>query len=116
MNKVIIKNITKQNIIAENGNITSGFYDRFKGLMGKKEIKHDEALIIKPCNSIHMFFMKFSIDVIFIDKNDRVCEMIKNIKPWKVSKIIKEAKYVIELKSDKINNHNIEIGDLISYN
>lgn len=116
MKKVILKNITKKNIIAENGNITSNFYDRFKGLLGKKEIKNDEALIIKPCNSIHMFFMKFSIDVIFIDKNDRVCEMIKNIKPWKVSKIIKEAKYVIELKSGKIEEHNIEIGDLISYN
>jgi len=116
LKKVIIENITKENIIAENGNITTSFYDRFKGLLGRKEIKHDEALIIIPCNSIHMFFMKFPIDVIFIDKNDRVCEIIQNIEPWRVSKIIKEAKYVIELKTGKIEKVNIEIGDLICYN
>lgn len=80
--------------------------------MGKKELKDSEGLYINKCNSIHMFFMKFSIDVIFLDKNKKVCEII-TIKPWRISKIIKDAVDVVELKEGSANDNNIEIGDLL---
>ena len=115
MNSVIIKNISKGNTISENGYITTSFLERLKGLLGKKELKENECLIISPCNSIHMFFMKFEIDVLFIDKNNKVCHLINEFKPWKISKVIKESKYVIELKSKTIASKNIKLGDEVKY-
>ena len=113
MKSVIIKNISKNNIISKDGYITTSFYERFKGLLGKKGLQQQESLIISPCNSIHMFFMKFEIDVLFIDENNKVCYLIESFKTWKMSKVIKNSKYVIELKSKTIYSKNIEVGDKI---
>ena len=49
--------------------IANNFFKRFLGLMGKKKLPGGEGLLIAPCKSIHMCFMRFSIDAIFIDKN-----------------------------------------------
>lgn len=113
MKKVEIINVTKENIICSDGALANSFFSRLKGLIGKNELKINEGLCILPCKSVHTFFMKFSIDVIFVDKNGIVCKIAKNLKPYKISKYISKAQYVIELSSGMCNRFKIEIGDII---
>ena len=108
-----ITNISKNTIIGSNINIANTFYKRLIGLMFKKSINKDEGLLISPCNSIHMFFMKFSIDVIFIDKNDKILYVLEDFKPWRISKIVLGSKYVLELPPKTIKNTLTTIGDII---
>lgn len=103
----------KNKILFNNATITTNFFDRFIGLMGKRYIEDNEAFCIKPCNSIHMFFMRFSIDVIFLDSSNKVIEYIENLKPWQVSKIVKSSKMVIEMPCYSIKKKNIQINDTI---
>ena len=58
--------------------VADTFLKRLMGYMFRKE-PHHEALMIKPCNSIHTFFMKFNIDVIFVNKNMEVIKNVENL-------------------------------------
>ena len=100
-------------ILFENATITTSFYDRFIGLMGKKKIEANEALCLRPCNSIHTLFMRFSIDVIFIDLSNKVIGLIENLKPWKLTKTVKTGVMVIEMPSGSIKDKNIKLNDTI---
>jgi uncharacterized membrane protein (UPF0127 family) len=89
------------------------FYARFRGLMGRPSIPENTGLMIKPCNSIHCFFMKFPIDVIFLDKEDQVLYIAENMKPRSISPVVKRAKYVVEANASTLTG-NIMIGDRVN--
>jgi uncharacterized membrane protein (UPF0127 family) len=68
------------------------FYKSFKGLMLKKNIDKKYCYILKT-QGIHTFFMKFSIDVVYLNKNKEVIKIIKNMKPRKIGPLLNECKY-----------------------
>lgn len=81
------------------------FYTRFKGFMGKTNINH--ALLFNHCNSVHTFFMKENIDIIFCNKENIIVSYFKNISPNKVILPQKHATKTIELPP---NYYSLEIG------
>ena len=87
------------------------FFKRFKGLMLKKDI--DYALIFTNMkgSSIHTHFMRFEIDVYFLDENKVVFEKT-TLKPWKFYRPEKQAKFILETKKDVLK---IEIGDKLDF-
>lgn len=58
------------------------FWQRTRGLIGAKTLEPDEGLLIDRCNCIHTFFMSFAIDATFLDKNNQVVKIVRNIPPW----------------------------------
>ena len=58
------------------------FLKRFTGLMGKAHLPPGTGLLLYPCNSIHMMFMRFPIDAIFFDRNYRILKITHSLKPW----------------------------------
>ena len=110
---MVIKNLSKDTVISSNCGTANTFIRRFLGLMGKAGLSHGQGLIITPCNSIHMFFMKFPIDAIFIDKNNKVLLVLENFKPWHISRIVFNAYSVIELPTGTIKATNTSINDIL---
>lgn len=94
-------------LILENVLLADRFFFRLKGLMGKDKLEDDEGLLIRPCNSIHTFFMKFNLDVAFIDESFEVLEIYRDLAPNKLSKIYKDSKFVLEAKPGSLSNVNI---------
>lgn len=86
---------------------------RMKGLLGKSELPIGEALWIKPCISIHTFFMKFPIDVLFLDKTNQVIAIIKNMLPNRLTRLYPKASSVFELPAGMIEATSTEVGDKI---
>jgi hypothetical protein len=84
-----------------------------KGLLGKKELPQGEALWIKPCFSVHTFFMKFSIDVIFLNKKNQVIAAVRNLKPNRITRLYPQSLSVLELPTGTIDDTNTAIGDKI---
>ena len=89
-------------------------YRRFMGLMGKRELKDGVGLYLKPCSSIHMFFMRFPIDVAFVDKDNRVVRLYHGLRPWRMSRIVRQAKAAIELPSGALAQAGVGVGDLLT--
>ena len=104
-------NQTKNTILAEDIYFADTPFKRLKGLLGRKNLNRGEALIIKPCNSIHTFFMRFPIDVLFLDRNNQAVQIIPSLKPFRLTRIYFKANLVIELPSGTINATNTHIGD-----
>ena len=73
--------------LISNLEIADTFFSRLKGLLGKSSIPRDSGLFLVPCGSIHMFFMKFPIDVFFLGKLSggfKILKIVKNLAPWKL--------------------------------
>jgi uncharacterized protein len=91
--------------------IADTFIKRLTGFMFKKE-PHYEAIMIKPCNSIHTFFMKFQIDVLFVNEEMVVIKKIEALKNKKIIMPIKHCATIIEATAGKFKN--IKIGEKIT--
>ena len=83
------------------------FFKRFKGLMGKKDFEDTLLFTNLTDSSIHTMFMRFEIDIYFIDKNKIIYDKV-SLKPWKFYKPKKRAAYILETKKNKLK---LEIGD-----
>ena len=107
---MIVINKRNNQTIAENVKLADSFYDRLMGVMFIKEMKGMDGLLLSPSNSIHNFFVRFALDVIFIDRNDKVVKVIRNFKPWRMTRIYFTATKVLELPAGKLID-DIEVGD-----
>ena len=104
-------NQTKHTILAEDVSLADTPLKRIKGLLGRKDFQRGQALIIKPCNCIHTLFMRFPIDVLFVDGNYQVRQTLSSLKPFRLTKIYFKAKLVIELPSGTIKDSLTSVGD-----
>jgi uncharacterized membrane protein (UPF0127 family) len=101
-NSAVIKNVKKADT----------FMSRLIGLLNKNSIGFDEGLLLIRCTSIHCFFMKFTIDVVYLSKDMEVL-YIETVKPWKIGKIVKNCAHVLELHEGAAKN--ISVGDIIVF-
>ncbi|MEW6170047.1 MAG: DUF192 domain-containing protein [Candidatus Omnitrophota bacterium] len=108
-----IINLTKNTTLAEEVEIAKTIWQRGKGLLGRKTLGQGKALVLWPCDSIHTFFMQFAIDVIFVDKENRIISVYENLKPFRVTRIYFKAKFAIELPIGTIATSSTKIGDTL---
>ncbi|EQC46829.1 DUF192 domain-containing protein [Bacteriovorax sp. Seq25_V] len=97
-------------LIAEKIKIADSFFARLIGLMFKGPLVEFDSLLIKKCNSIHTFFMKYPIDVVFMNKNFKVVRVYRNIKPWRMTRIVFGATQVIEFEAGKLKG-DLKVGE-----
>jgi len=83
---------------------------RLKGLMGKKAIGPQEGLLIRPCGQVHMLFMKFPLDIIFLSKELEVLRLL-SLPPWRISPYVRGACCVIEVAAGTATAHQVKVGD-----
>jgi uncharacterized membrane protein (UPF0127 family) len=92
---------------------TETIFERMRGLLGATGLAPNRGLWINSCNSIHSFFMAFSIDVVYLDKNNTVLRIIKDMRPWRVNACW-SAQSVIELGQGQVDLLGIQPGDNVN--
>lgn len=100
-------------IVADRAAVAESFRSRLRGLIGRKELPAGEALILPACRMVHMFLMRFPIDVIFCSADHRVLHISKNLRPWEISKYVPGAGYAIELPSGTAEQYRLEAGMML---
>lgn len=108
-----IVNTTRNNVIAEQCEQARSFLARGRGLMGRESLAPNDGLLIDPCSSIHTFFMRFPIDVIFIDRAGRVVGLQHAMPPGRPYAGAWGARATIELPAGVIAATDTQIGDQI---
>lgn len=83
----------------DNIKVARSFIQRLIGLMGSSKLRENGGLLIVPCNSVHTFFMRYAIDVVFLSEKHTVLKVIHNMKPWRVSPVVWKSHSVLELPS-----------------
>ncbi|MEM0951168.1 MAG: DUF192 domain-containing protein [Cyanobacteria bacterium P01_H01_bin.74] len=108
---VQVTNKNKKTRVAGHVVYAKTFLTRLFGLMGKPYLEENTGLLITPCKEVHSLFMRFSLDVVFLDKENKVVHLKSTMKPWRVSRYVASARSVLELNAGSIQASQIEIGD-----
>ena len=110
---MIVTNLTKNIVLSAQAELADTFFSRMQGLLGRRSFSEGQAMVITHCNSIHMFFMKFPIDAIFLDPSGRVVGVVKNIQPFSMSPVFWTSERVVELPSGTLARTATSVGDII---
>ena len=99
-------------VVAQPLEVASNFIARGMGLMGRQRLPENGGLLIHDCNGIHMMFMRFPIDAVFVDKANVVLKTYERLLPWVgIVPLVWRADKVAELPVGTIRRHAIKPGD-----
>jgi uncharacterized protein len=107
-----VLNLSRNTVLATHLTVADSSRAREKGLLGRNSLPVGEGLWIVPCQAIHMFFMRFAIDLIYIDRKKRVRKVRSNVAPWRIS-VCLSAHSVLELPAGVVRDTGTQRGDLL---
>lgn len=109
----MLYNLTREKVLAERTNLASSFFKRLRGLMFSRSFPAFGALIISPCNAVHTMFMRYPIDVVFLNENMQVIHSCRELSPRRFSPFVKGSRQVVELPAGIIAQTGTEVGDFL---
>ncbi len=110
-----ITNLTQGSLLADQVEFADTPLKRMKGLLGRPGLNDGHALVISSCQSVHMVFMKFPIDVVFVDRSRCVVGLCSDLKPFAFSPIFWKSACAIELPTGTIDKTQTKIGDQLKF-
>lgn len=108
-------NSTRGVDLAEQAEVADTFLTRLVGLLNRENLPAGEGLIIRPCNSVHTFFMRFPIDVLFLNADGKIVDMRCELMPHRATQIVPEAKSVLELPAGTVLATRTMPGDQLEF-
>lgn len=90
--------------------VAESFFSRLRGLMLRSRLEEGRGLLLAPCNSIHMMFMRFAIDVIYLDKDFCIKKIAQNVLPWIGMSFCFGAWAALEMASGEAERLKLSVG------
>ena len=97
-------------VICEHCLLADTPWTRLRGLLGRHGLGADEGLLLRPAGSVHMLFMRFPIDVVFLDGEDTVVKIVPGLRPWRFA-AARRAKRTLELAAGAAARARLAPGD-----
>lgn len=113
MKTAVIKNLSRDAFLARRGRLADSFTARLVGLLGRRRMEPGEALILRPCNSIHSWFMRFVFDAVFLDGDGQVIASFSMLPPFRIIKPVHGGETVIELPAGTLDGSGTRVGDVL---
>jgi uncharacterized membrane protein (UPF0127 family) len=108
---VAIRNLTRGSDLASRATLARSFLARGLGLMGRRALPSGGGLILYPGNNIHMLFMRFQLDIVFVNRHDVVVGLRAGVRPWIGIAWCLEGRYTLELPAGTIAASGTQVGD-----
>ncbi len=87
------------------------YWQRMRGLLARAAPDSGEALSISPCSGVHTFFMSYSLDVVYLNRQGRIVKIVPYLKPWRASQCF-GARTVLEFRAGEVARIGLQLGDL----
>ncbi|HZP26268.1 MAG TPA: DUF192 domain-containing protein [Dehalococcoidia bacterium] len=110
---VTVTDQDRRAVVAREVRIAKSPWSRFLGLMGRRSLREGEGLLLIPGGSIHTLFMRFPIDVFFLDKEWRVQKVARNVKPFRLAFARRGVRAVLEVPAGTAAAIGAEQGDTL---
>lgn len=107
-------NQTRNERLARTIIMADTFLTRLRGLLGRSSLDPECCLVLKPCRSVHTMFMKFAIDVMFLDRSGRVVSLT-TMQPFSFSAVVPESHLAVELPAGTLARTGTSTGDIIIF-
>ena len=109
-----VVNLTRGSVLASSVEVADTGKARRKGLLGRENLSPGEGLWIVPCECVHTFFMRFAIDIVYLDREKRVKQLRRKMAPWRISACL-SAHSVLEFPSGIIPASRTQRGDQLEF-
>ena len=109
---MLLFNTTKKTVVSDQCRFANTVLKRMVGLLNRSSLAEGEGLLLDRCYGIHTFFMRFPIDVLFLDKEYRVIRAVSSLPAFRTC-AVPHAVYVLELPVGAIERSQTETGDQI---
>lgn len=108
-------NRTRGTVVAERVARASSFFERLRGLLGRPALAEGSALAIAPCNSVHTLFLRFPIDVVFLDRSGTAVRALPGLRPFRATRPHLAAAQVVELPAGTLARTGTVAGDSLAF-
>ena len=103
-----------RDVVCERCDVADKALTRMRGLLGRKELPSGHGLLIEPTWSVHTWFMRFPIDVVFLDRDLTVLKICKHMGPWRAAARFR-ARSALELAAGECDRLHLEVGDRLAF-
>jgi hypothetical protein len=110
-----ISNPARQSVLGDRIGVADSTLTRFVGLMGRRSLAPSHGLLIRPSSGVHTLWMRFSIDVLLLDREHRVLSAYRNLRPFRLTAINWKAAAALELPAGTIDATKTQLGDLLEF-
>ena len=101
-------------VVSERCEIPETGLGRMRGLLGRDGLEPGGGMLIDRAPSVHMFFMRFAIDVVFLDRDRKVVRVVERLRPWRVAGA-RHAAAALELPAGAAAAAGVEVGDILVF-
>jgi len=108
--KIAVRNLTRNTVLADSADVANTSATRRTGLLKHDRLDPGQGLWIVPCESVHSFFMKFAIDLVYLDRNKKVKKVRHRMVPWRMSACL-TAHSILELPAGILKSTGTQRGD-----
>lgn len=114
MRRVTVHNVTRGTTLANRAEWRGSLWGRLRGLLGRSGLRPGEGIVLVPCTSVHMLGMRFSIDVVYLDRSDRVIKTVHHLRPFTFSFGGRRAHHAVELPAGTLAETQTRPGDQLT--
>ncbi len=115
MSTVQVRNADRDTVLGAEVEVADDWWHRLRGLLGRPPLKQGEGLLISPCRSVHMYGMKFGLDVVFLSRDGRVVGLYEALAPNRLTRWHRDALHALEVPSGTIARSGTRLGDRLAW-
>ncbi|MDX1578668.1 MAG: DUF192 domain-containing protein [Gemmatimonadota bacterium] len=108
-------NEEREVLLGDRIRVADRWWPRLRGLIGRPEPEPGEGLLLRPCQGVHMQWMRYPLDVAFVADDGRIVALYHELRPWRFSKTHRDAACALELPAGTLRATGTEVGDRISW-
>lgn len=111
MPRIEVRNATRQSVLGGRVAVARTHWTRLRGLLGRPAPEPGEGLLIVPCRGVHMYGMKYPLDLVFLDEGGTVVDVRPDLQPGTRTGFIKGSHYALEIPTGTIEASGTRVGD-----
>ena len=115
MRTLRVVNRTRLTVVGSRVHVADRFWDRLRGFLGRRRPTEGEGLLIQPCAGVHMFGMRFPLDLVFLSDDATVVHVIEALQPWQRTSRIPGATSVLEVPVGTLEVTGTKVGDRLGW-
>jgi uncharacterized membrane protein (UPF0127 family) len=115
MRTVLVRNVDRGISFGEKVELADRWWSRFRGLLGRPALDPGEGLLLLPCKGVHMYGMRFPLDLAFLDRTGVVVALYHRIEPGERTTIHRGAWSVLELPAGTLASTGTAVGDRLQW-
>ena len=112
---MIVENLDRGTVLAESVEVAATAIERSKGLLGRECLDKGQGMLIRNASSLHTFFMRFPIDIVYADKQGKVLKSVAAVRPFRMVAAPLRSYYALELPSGAISGSGTRVGDRLGF-